>query len=182
MYPYNRKTQLYSTPIRAKERMTTQTTQTNQATQTAPLSSDRRLQELLTLARQELAQLEQKYEALLADERLTEARELIQSMQTDGKKHQRILRELLFTIFSDTVTDILEDILPADLETTDPEALLEELLFAEMDDISFFRDLLFAMEEEELWEMLFEIILDKQNHTAALNHLYAKYFTKNAGN
>ena len=55
MYPYNRKTQLYHTPIRAKERTDT--------TRPSALSTDRRLQELLVLARQEAAQLAQKYAA-----------------------------------------------------------------------------------------------------------------------
>ena len=59
------------------------------------------------------------------------------------------------------------------------EELLEELLFTEMDDITFFRSLLSAVAEnntdDDLWHLIFEIITDKQNHTAALNHLYAKY-------
>ena len=60
-------------------------------------------------------------------------------------------------------------------------ALLEELLLTELDDIPFYRALLFAMEEDDLWNLMFEILTDKQNHAAALNHLYAKYFTKTSG-
>ena len=63
MYPYNRKTQLYNTPIRAKER--TQDNRNNQNHQTTDLSTDHLLHELLQLARQEAAQLEQKYTDLL---------------------------------------------------------------------------------------------------------------------
>lgn len=179
MYPYNRKTQLYGTPIRAKERMT----QTDQTTQTAPLSSDRRLQELLQMARQEAAQLEQKYAALLQEESLKDAQEIIRTMETDEKKHQRILREILFTIFSDTFEEIIEEVTDIEIENRDTEDLLEELLLTEMDDIGFFRSLLSAMDvsmgthaDNDLWDLIFEIITDKQNHTAALNHLYAKYF------
>ena len=61
-------------------------------------------------------------------------------------------------------------------EATDTCALLEELLLAEMDDISFYRALLFAMTEADLRNAFFEILTDKQNHTVALSHLYAKYF------
>ena len=86
MYPYNRKTQLYHTPIRAKERTDT--------TRPSALSTDRRLQELLVLARQEAAQLAQKYAALLQEEALAEAHDIIKTMETEGKKHQRILREV----------------------------------------------------------------------------------------
>lgn len=172
MYPYNRKTQLYNTTIRAKER-----TRTSQNSQTADLSTDRRLQELLQLARQEAAQLEQKYAALLQEEVLKNAEDILKTMETDSKKHQRILREILFTIFSDTFEEIIEEITDVDIETRDAEELLEELLFTEMDDITFFRNLLSAMaDDDDLWNLIFEIITDKQNHTAALNHLYAKYF------
>ena len=181
MYPYNRKTQLYNAPIRAKER--TQNNRNSQNQQTTDLSTDRRLQELLQLARQDAAALEQKYTALLQEELLKEAEEILKTMETDGKKHQRILREILFTIFSDTFEDILEDVPDAETEPKDIEDLLEELLFAEMDDITFYRNLLSAMTgNDDLWNLIFEIITDKQNHTTALNHLYAKYFAKTTGN
>jgi len=179
MYPYNRKTQLYNTPIGAKEKR--QNIRTNQ--NTTDLSTDRRLQELLQLARQDAAALEEKYRTLLQEELLKEAEEILKTMETDGKKHQRILRELLFTIFSDTFEDILEDMTDTETETKDAEELLEELLFTEMDDITFYRSLLSALTgEDDLWDLIFEIITDKQNHTAALNHLYAKYFAKTSGN
>ena len=179
MYPYNRKTQLYNTPIGAKEKR-----QNNRASQnTTDLSTDRRLQELLQLAMQEAAALEQKYTVLLQEELLKGAEDILKTMETDGKKHQRILRELLFTIFSDTFEDILEDMTDTETETKDAEELLEELLFTEMDDITFYRSLLSALTgEDDLWDLIFEIITDKQNHTAALNHLYAKYFAKTSGN
>ena len=114
MYPYNRKTQLYNAPIRAKER--TQNNRNSQNQQTTDLSTDRRLQELLQLARQDAAALEQKYTALLQEELLKEAEEILKTMETDGKKHQRILREILYTIFSDTFEDILEDVPDAETE------------------------------------------------------------------
>lgn len=174
MYPYNRKTQLYHTPIRAKERTNT--------TQSSDLSTDRRLQELLVLAKQEAAQLAQKYTALLQEEALAEAQDIIKTMETDGKKHQRILQEVLFIIFSDTAEDMTENMTETETETTGGAALLEELLLTELDDIPFYRSLLSAMEEDDLWDLMFEILTDKQNHTAALNHLYAKYFTKTSGN
>ena len=172
MYPYNLKKT--NTPITAKER-------TNRQNQT-DLSADRRLQELLQMARQEAAELEKKYTALLAEEALKGAEDVIHTMETDSKKHQRILREILFTIFSDTFEDILEKLEESETEQKTAEELLEELLFLELDDIPFYRSLLEAMTEDDLWYLLFEIITDKQNHTAALNHLYAKYMTKTTGN
>ena len=169
MYPYNTKTQPATSSIRAKEKIT-------RNTQTTNLSNDRRLRELLQLARQDAAALEEKYRTLLQEESLKEAETILKTMETDGKKHQRILREILFTIFSDTFEDLFEDIAEEKTEPKDAEELLEELLFTEMDDITFYRSLLSAMtDDDDLWDLVFEIITDKQNHTAALNHLYAKY-------
>ena len=165
MYPYNLKTK--NTPIIAKER-------TKES-----LSADRRLQELLQMAKQEAALLEQKYTALLQEELLKEAETVLQTMVTDEKKHQRILREILFLLFSDTFEDLLEDMEPDETERKTAAELLEELLFTEMDDITFFRSLLSAVAgnamDDDLWHLICEIITDKQNHTTALNHLYAKY-------
>lgn len=182
MYPYNLKRKNTSTSIAAKERMNQNNTD---------LSADRRLQELLQLAQQDAAALEQKYTALLKEELLKDAESILNTLVTDEKKHQRILREILFTIFSDTINELLPDPENAEpeAETKSVEALLEELLFTEMDDITFFRNLLSAMTvstgshaDNDLWDLIFEIITDKQNHTAALNHLYAKYFAKTTGN
>ena len=170
MYPYN--IHRPKAIIAAKER--TQTKNTD-------LSTDRRLQELLQLARQDAFRMEQKYASLLQEEALTEAKEILRTMETDTKKHQRILREILFTLFSDTFADILDGITETEAEEKDAEALLEDLLLTEMDDITFYRAILSAMDTDDLWELIFEVLTDKQNHTAALNHLYAKYFTKTTG-
>ena len=172
MYPYNRNTHLYDTHTRARET-------TTQSNRTALLSSDRRLEELLTLARQEAHQTVRKFEALLHHTDLAEAEAILKAMYLDGMKHLRLLREVGFTIFG----NIGEGEPAVEPEITlDTSALLEELLLGEMDDINFYRSLLSAMPEEELWNAFFEIITDKQNHTAALNHLYAKYFCKTSGN
>lgn len=173
MYPYNLKNR--TAPITAKEKSNRKTS--------ADLSADRRLQELLQLARQDTAVLEQKYSALLQEELLKEAVNILKAMETDSKKHQRILREILFTIFSDTFENIPEAVSDTEAEPKDAENLLEEVLFTEMDDIAFYRNLLSALTgEDDLWDLIFEIITDKQNHTVALNHLYAKYFAKTSGN
>lgn len=176
MYPYNRNTQLYAAPIQAKER-----------TSNPPkpqLAADRRLRELLLLAREEAALLERKYTALLEAETLAGAKDILHTMEIDQKKHQRILRELLFEIFNESFEEEREVVQAVPLPARLPEEMVEDLLLTEMDDIPFFRSLLAAMEEEDrnLWNLLFEILTDKQNHTAALNHLYAKYFAKTSGN
>lgn len=168
MYPYNRKTQLYGIRSRAKETAA-------EPQQKADLSSDRRLKELLALARQEAWQMAKKYEALLNNTDMEEAKAILKAMYLDGMKHLRLLREVGFTLFSDTGETMSKEMAETEF-TTDSRALMEELLLEEMDDISFYRNLLFAMPEEDLWNAFFEIVTDKQNHTAALNHLYAKYF------
>ena len=148
MYPYNRNTQLYHS--RAKE---------TQAEKPSLLAQDKRLEELLSLARTEATETTRKFETLL-----------------DRKKHLRLLQEVGFLIFGTTPQENEACETEEATEATDTCALLEELLLAEMDDISFYRALLFAMTEADLRNAFFEILTDKQNHTVALSHLYAKYF------
>lgn len=97
-------------------------------------------------------------------------------MYLDGKKHLRLLQEIGFLIFGTTPQENEACETEEATEATDTCALLEELLLAEMDDISFYRALLFAMTEADLRNAFFEILTDKQNHAVALSHLYAKYF------
>lgn len=165
MYPYNRNTQLYHSL--AKE---------TQAEEPSLLSQDKRLEELLSLARVEAQETARKFEALLGSTELSEAEQILRTMYLDGKKHLRLLQEIGFLIFGTTPQEGETCETEETEEATDTCALLEELLLAEMDDVSFYRDLLFAMPEPDLWNAFFEILTDKQNHTAALSHLYAKYF------
>ena len=155
MYPYNRNTQLYHS--RAKE---------TQAEKPSLLAQDKRLEELLSLARTEATETARKFETLLDRAELSEA----------GKKHLRLLQEVGFLIFGTTPQENEACETEEATEATDTCALLEELLLAEMDDISFYRALLFAMTEADLRNAFFEILTDKQNHAVALSHLYAKYF------
>lgn len=174
MYPYHTNTRLYNKKQPASRLQT-------RNRQEAPLSSDRRLYELLLLALEQTAKTEQQYAALAAEDALADAEELLRTMQIDEKKHRRILREILFTIYG--AEELPAEIAAEASEAAAPaETLLEELLLAELDEVGFYRDLLFAMESMELRDFFYEIISNKQNHTAALNHLYAKYFAKNTGN
>ena len=162
MYPYNRNTQLYHS--RAKE---------TQAEKPSLLAQDKRLEELLSLARTEATETTRKFETLLDRAELSEAGQILRTMYLDGKKHLRLLQEVGFLIFGTTPQ---ENEACEAAEVSDTCALLEELLLAEMDDISFYRALLFAMTEADLRNAFFEILTDKQNHAVALSHLYAKYF------
>ena len=174
MYPYNRKTQIYNTPIRAKEASAKEK-------QEASLSSDRRLQELLSLSQQETHQIAKKYEALMAEPALDEAKDILKTMYLDTLKHLRRLQEVIFMIFSDNGTSSPPELSEPEI-TSDGKNLLEELLLTEMDDMNFYRNLFFAMPEGELRDAFFEILTDKQNHCNGLNYLYAKYFTETTGN
>ena len=165
MYPYNRNTQLYHS--RAKE---------TQAEKPSLLAQDKRLEELLSLARTEATETTRKFETLLDRAELSEAGQILRTMYLDGKKHLRFLQEVGFLIFGTTPQENEACETEEATEATDTCALLEELLLAEMDDISFYRALLFAMTEADLRNAFFEILTDKQNHTVALSHLYAKYF------
>lgn len=157
MYPYNRNTQLYHS--RAKE---------TQAEKPSLLAQDKRLEELLFLARTEATETARKFETLLDRAELSEAGQILRTMYLDGKKHLRLLQEVGFLIFGTTPQENEACETEEATEATDTCALLEELLLAEMDDISFYRALLFAMTEADLRNAFFEILTDKQNHAVAL--------------
>ena len=171
MYPYHQNSRRYETTIRAKERTSSQK-------QSASLTTDRRLQELFMLARQEAEQTAKKWEAFLQQAEHPDIKTFLKPMYLDSKKHQRLLREVCFTLFSTPEEPPTLSCTPP----TDAAFLLEDLLKTELDDIAFYRELLFAMPKEEPWNALFRILTDKQNHLSALNYLYAKYFSKTSGN
>lgn len=75
MYPYNRNTQLYHS--RAKE---------TQAEKPSLLAQDKRLEELLSLARTEATETTRKFETLLDRAELSEAGQILRTMYLDGKK------------------------------------------------------------------------------------------------
>ena len=171
MYPYHRSTQLYATHTREKEAQK----KTEEAE--SLLSQDKRLQELLSLATAQAEDTVTAWESLLQSDALTEAENILNTMYLDGKKHLRILQDAGFLIFGEapqksSKTTNAKD----DTEAKDTAAALEELLLSEMDDVSFYRALLFAMPQGELWDSFFEILTDKQNHATGLSYLYAKYF------
>lgn len=177
MYPYNTNTRLSAKKQPATTRLQ------SRAQQDTPLATDRRLHELLLIALEQTEKTEQQYAALLAEEALADAADTLRTMQIDEKKHQRILREILFAIYGTADAEDTPES-PDTGETDVPESLadfLETLLFAEMDEVGFYRELLFAMEEQELRDFFYEIISNKQNHATALQHLYAKYLMKNTG-
>ena len=84
MYPYNRNTQLYHS--RAKE---------TQAEKPSLLAQDKRLEELLSLARTEATETARKFETLLDRAELSEAGQILRTMYLDGKKHLRLLQETI---------------------------------------------------------------------------------------
>ena len=167
MYPYNRNTQLYS------RLQPTETPCADTAAEQSSLSADRRLEELLTLSLQETAELAGIYEALRQEAVFQDAQNILRTMELDERKHLRRLRELLFEIYGTAVD--APTVTPS-LPCQTMEETMEWLLLRELDDSTFYRNLLLSLPAEEVRDAFFEILTDKQNHTCALNHLYAKYF------
>ena len=99
MYPYNRNTQLYHS--RAKE---------TQAEKPSLLAQDKRLEELLSLARTEATETTRKFETLLDRAELSEAGQILRTMYLDGKKHLRLLQEVGFLIFGTTPQEMSSQI------------------------------------------------------------------------
>lgn len=177
MYPYNRNTHIYTAKVQAKEEGG------------AELSSDRRLLELLQLALEATDAMFCRYQALMEEPALEGSADILKTMLLDEQKHSKLLKDIIYSIYGKIQTlentESTEDAKAAEgTETpadTQPGAegggMLEETMLAEMDDISFLRDLLLSMPENDLRDPFYEMVTDKQNHCNGLCFLYVKYFS-----
>ena len=89
MYPYNRNTQLYHS--RAKE---------TQAEKSSLLAQDKRLEELLSLARAEAKETARKFETLLDRAELSEAGQILRTMYLDCLLYTSPAAKAFFPAFS----------------------------------------------------------------------------------
>lgn len=175
MYPYNRNTRLYAAKVQAKE----------ETAASAPLSSDRRLLELLQLALEATDAMFCRYQALMEEPALAGSMDILKTMLLDEQKHSRQLKDIIYSIYGPIQTlentESTEDAKADEGAGAQPSPsggeMLEETMLTEMDDVGFFRDLLLSLPESDLRDPFYEMVTDKQNHCNGLCFLYTKYFS-----
>lgn len=101
--------------------------------------------------------------------------ETVKSMSYDEFKHKRIFEEIYHAL---TGNDAPE----ANTESWTPgEILIAELtdsLFAELEAVEMYRELMSAFESTMIRDMIFEVITDEQAHADIINYLLAKNRSK----
>ncbi len=101
-----------------------------------------------------------------------EDKKILREMGIDEIKHSKMLREL-YNEINNASSDIAED--ETELENNDNILTsLANAIQRETDTVEKYRTLLFAFEKPEYKNMITEIIIDEQNHSAKLNYLYSK--------
>lgn len=110
------------------------------------------------------------YKQLAANTLNHDDKNMIMQIDFDEEKHSKMLYDLYLKLNGDYP------------ETSEPSVNLSQnlldnisnALMTELDNIETYRTLLFALEDQDLKNMINEIIFDKQNHSAKLNYLYSK--------
>ncbi|NDO47335.1 ferritin-like domain-containing protein [Clostridium sp. MD294] len=170
MYPYRSNTNIYqkNTSINTREASLSVTKQ--------DLKQDKRLLELLEIAQQETIESLSAFEALIKNEALQPDIETLRNAYLDEIKHLKLLQEILYNI-TGKPSSMQQPTQSTATETThqNVSSEIEKTLHQEMEQTDFFRELLIAIPETDLRDILFEIITDKQDHCIRLCFLFSKY-------
>ena len=170
MYPYRSNTNIYqkNTSINTRETTLSVTKQ--------DLKQDKRLLELLEIAQQETMEALSAFDALIKNEALQPDIETLRNAYLDEIKHLKLLQEILYNIFGkSSSTQQTEQPTTTKTVSQNVASEIEKTLHQEMEQTDFFRELLVAIPETDLRDILFEIITDKQDHCIRLCFLFSKY-------
>lgn len=170
MYPYRSNTNIYqkNTSINTRE--------TSLSVTKEDLKQDKRILELLEIAQQETIQSLSAFDALIKNEALQPDIETLRNSYLDEIKHLKLLQEILYNITGkSSPAQQTTQSTAAKATTQNIPSEIEKALHQEMEQTDFFRELLIAMPETDLRDILFEIITDKQDHCIRLCFLFSKY-------
>lgn len=170
MYPYRSNTNIY------QKNSSLNTRETNMTITKDDLKQDKRILQLLEIAQQETLQSLSAFDALIKNDALKQDVETLRNAYLDEIKHLQQLQEILYDISGKSSQTQPETEQPStEANTQNIASEIEKALFREMEQTDFFRELLFAIPETDLRDILFEIITDKQDHCVRLCFLFSKY-------
>jgi rubrerythrin len=111
------------------------------------------------------------YSELAANVNDSEVSELLKETSQEEGKHVRILEDVYYKLTGEEAENIAaqEYELQADFTANITKALMGELAAVEK-----YRALMFALEDEQLRDYIYEIISDEQVHADRMNYIYAK--------
>lgn len=170
MYPYRSNTNIY------QKNSSLNTRETNMPITKDDLKQDKRLLQLLEIAQEETLESLSAFDALVKNPTLQQDVETLRNAYLDEIKHLQQLQEILYNI-SGKSSQVQPEIKQSNTETNTQtiSSEIEKALFREMEQTDFFRELLLAIPQTDLRDILFEIITDKQDHCIRLCFLFSKY-------
>ena len=112
-----------------------------------------------------------KYTALASMIDNADDSETVKSMSYDEFKHKRLFEEIYYSLTGLTAPEAKE---AAEEVYEDITEALTESLFEELEAVEMYREIMAAMENEAVKNMLFEIITDEQAHADLINYLLSK--------
>ena len=170
MYPYN------SNENKSNQTMKVSLNTRENTNALYRLSKDKHFLELLETAAQDTENTMGVYETLSKDAKLGKDSSIIRNAYLDELKHSKQFQDIYYQITGERMQ------LPAkkQMQTKSPlpkelNLALEALIAEELENTDFYRDLLLLMPQGMLWDMMFEMLTDKQDHCTRLCFLYCKY-------
>jgi len=181
MYPYSRNTNIYNKPTNAPTlNVRANEGEKKESKGMQPLCFDKRLLELIRIAADETDGKEDLYKSLMEFEGVAEDSEFIRNMYLDEMKHRKQLQEIYYLLTGNQHMgkenkDRQMNKRPQPTYKKDLPMALHGAFLDALEDADFFRDLLLMMPIGDLWNMMFELFTDKQDHCTRLNYLSSKY-------
>lgn len=164
MYPYNIDHSKYSTSSVSASSQNIQPSKTI-------LPPDKKILAMLEEAFKDEMKDAHIYKELISRQKTKTEAEIVRSIYLDELKHQKLFQEIYERLTGKPMPEI-EISLPA--LSTNLTTAYEKSLFGELDAVEFYRQILFAILDLEIRDMLYEIITDEQKHATEFSYLYAK--------
>lgn len=112
-----------------------------------------------------------KYTTLASIINNSEDSETVKSMSYDEYKHKRLFEEIYNNLTGMKAPEAKEE---ADIVYDNLTDALKDSLFGELEAVEMYREIMAAVEDQYIRDMLYEIITDEQAHADLINYLLAK--------
>lgn len=164
MYPY------FSQPMPENSRDSILYAQTN-AKKLLPSQPDKRLLHMLSQAASDETADAGYYKKLSESTKQKDDALILHNMHLDELKHKSIFMDLYFQLTGTPMPKLS----PQKKELGGSKKNeYQKSLFDELEAVEFYRQILFALTNQEMRDMLFEVITDEQNHGTKLLYLLVR--------
>ncbi len=177
MYPYN----IDSAANHHNASTVMMNTRENTAHKKAQLAKDQQFLSMMETALAEAVDTEKRYNGLCQKVREKNIQQSLHTAELDQKKHQMQLQDIAYQITGNQMampeekSEQSESTASPQTNSLEIEVELENLLNDEMENADFYRELLSNMPEGELWDEMFEMFTDKQDHCTRLVYICCQY-------